>query len=273
VAWYNIVHIQPRGIVTTLGQSDVVRLLQFSLESLGHKATVTINGGPGGAVNILVGYERLPAQATLGKIKYIPYQLEQLGTGGHALSDDMRQVLSGAYAVWDYSQSNIEFLKAQGIVKTALLPLGFHEKLDTIRSENESIDVLCYGLMNARRLAVLDKLATYCVVKKLEFVYGEPRDAWIARSKIVLNIHHYLAKLGEQVRVSYLLNNGRCVVSEESAEDPLAKFCEVASYECLVETCIQLVQDRERRRKIADNGKKGFSQRSMIENLRRVLPV
>ena len=38
--------------------------------------------------------------------------------------------------------------------------------------------------------------------------YGEVRDRWIARSRVVLNIHFYDIKVAEQVRLSYLLNNG-----------------------------------------------------------------
>ena len=38
-------------------------------------------------------------------------------------------------------------------------------------------------------------------------LYGPPRDALIARSKIILNMHLYDAKVFEIVRVSYLLAN------------------------------------------------------------------
>ena len=40
---------------------------------------------------------------------------------------------------------------------------------------------------------------------------------WIARSKIVLNLHQYDAQVFEIVRVSYLLANRRAVVSERGA--------------------------------------------------------
>jgi hypothetical protein len=49
-------------------------------------------------------------------------------------------------------------------------------------------------------------------------VYGQARDALVARARIQLNVHYYEAKVFEVVRVSYLLANGRFVVSETGAD-------------------------------------------------------
>jgi hypothetical protein len=48
--------------------------------------------------------------------------------------------------------------------------------------------------------------------------YGEERDALIARARIVLNVHYYESKVFEVVRVSYLLANRKCVLSESGSD-------------------------------------------------------
>ena len=48
-------------------------------------------------------------------------------------------------------------------------------------------------------------------------LYGADRDALLARSKIVINMHQHDAQVFEIVRVSYLLANRRTVVSERGA--------------------------------------------------------
>ena len=84
-------------------------------------------------------------------------------------------------------------------------------------------------------------------------VYGAARDALIARSRVVLNIHFFEAKVFEIVRVSYLLGNGRAVVSERGAapeeEAPFEEAVAFADYDGLTRACLDLLEhDRERAR-------------------------
>ena len=51
-------------------------------------------------------------------------------------------------------------------------------------------------------------------VKSLFGVYGKERDAWIERSKLVINHHYYQSQIFEVVRVFYLLTNSVAVVGE-----------------------------------------------------------
>jgi hypothetical protein len=78
-------------------------------------------------------------------------------------------------------------------------------------------------------------------------VYGEQRDAIIARSKLVLNIHYYPAKIFEIVRISWLLANAVCVVSEDSPLDSALESVQdgivQAPYDRLVETCRKMIDD------------------------------
>jgi|SRR5579862_3466971 len=269
---FNIVRIQPRGQPASGAHADVARLLYHSFESLSHPVALQVNTCEVNAINILIGCERMATPAFSKDVRYIPYQLEQLARGGVAISSSMMTIMQGAMEVWDYDPSNIEVLKQIGIKSARLLPLGYHEKLMTIqRRADEDIDVLFYGLLNPRRQAIIDALKDKSTVKTLQFVYGEERDKWIARAKIVLNMHFYPAQIAEQVRVSYLLNNAKCVVSEQSDHDPLGHLCAVAPYDRLTETCMKLLADRDERERIIAAAHDGFRQMPMTGNLRAVL--
>ena len=88
----------------------------------------------------------------------------------------------------------------------------------------QDIDVLFCGSMNERRMQIIQALKDSTLFDKplviAQFVgYGAYRDKYIARSKIVLNMHYYTPGIFEIARVSYLLANKKCVVSEEGLGD------------------------------------------------------
>lgn len=176
------------------------------------------------------------------------YQAEQLRPeiiDRHEMGD-----LLLSRTVWDYSVHNVRFLVEYGCPRAALVPLGFAEHMRRIVAQEPDIDVLFYGLVNPRRQAILDALRTTDlrveIYDSTNPVWGEERDALIARSKIVLNIHYYEARIFEAFRVVYPLVNSRCVVSEDGL-DPVeglyrdaAVFC---PYDALVETCLRYAHD------------------------------
>ena len=87
------------------------------------------------------------------------------------------------------------------------------------RPSPEDIDVLFVGSVNERRLIVLKQLAAQGINVDARFnLYGAERDAFVARARIILNVHFYDARLFEIVRVSYLLANRKCVVSETGSD-------------------------------------------------------
>jgi hypothetical protein len=268
---FNIVHVQPPGIDATMGHHDIARLLFFSFESLGYEVTIRINKIDPKATNIIVGYERLASIPPVSVASCILYQLEQLGTREDSIPENIREIYRGAKEVWDYDPHNIEVLKSIGITNVKFLPLAYHQKLATIPRTLEDIDVLFYGIMTDRRRMIIEELRPKVRTLALEYVYGQDRDNWIARSKIVLNIHQYETQLAEQVRVSYLLNNAKCVVSEKSQWEPLGQWCALTPFEGLVDTCLTLVADNAQRERIITEAHEGYGRTSMVENLRKVL--
>ena len=95
------------------------------------------------------------------------------------------------FPVWDYSQANVDVLRAAGHQRVSHVPLGYVPELARVRAvPKQDIDVLFYGSRNERRNHVLAQLqARGLKVQALFGVYGEQRDQYIGRAKVVLNTH------------------------------------------------------------------------------------
>jgi hypothetical protein len=268
--------IQPRGYVHSLALLEVCQLLAAAFESLGWRARLTVNQLQAEALNVVLGYHLLtPEDAALfaGR-QVVVYQLEQATQRGQWLTAGRLALLRAASAVWDYSPENIALLRRSGISRVRELKLGYHPALRKIAQRPESekdIDALFYGSLNERRARLLGALKKRCHVKTLFGVYGEERDGWIARSRIVLNIHHYPSKILEQVRLSYLLNNECFVISEESQQNPFSDGIVAAPYERLAAECERYLPDPQARCAVAARGFRLIEQRPMTAELAPLL--
>src|SRR5262249_38294245 len=143
----------------------------------------------------------------------IVYNLDQATPAFLAKHQDYQAFLR-ELDVWDYSTQNIENLRHLSN-RIFHVPIGFDPVLERIpRAPRQTIDVLFYGSMTDRRKKVWDKLQdSGLAVQHLFGVYGQERDAFIARSKIILNLHHSEEQTNfEIVRVAYALNNRKAVV-------------------------------------------------------------
>ncbi|OBG34844.1 hypothetical protein A5673_21165, partial [Mycobacterium sp. E3198] len=204
------------------------------------------------------------------------YNLEQLGDDSPWMAMPEFVDLLRRYPHWDYSRANIERLAGLGLPRPTYVPIGYVPELTRIAPAPEDIDVLFYGMLSERRYAVLRDLRDRGLrVKWLSGALGASRDAWIARSKIVLNVHYWDAKIFEIARVSYLLANRRAVVSERGVDPELEHGLEsgvaFADYDELVERCVELVGDERARRKLAEQGYRAFSARDQAAIVDRAL--
>jgi hypothetical protein len=105
-------------------------------------------------------------------------------------------------------------------------------------------------------------------------VYGRERDELIARAKVVLNLHRLETNLFKIVRVSYLLTNSKAVVSEPSPD--LGGFCDavaVFSADTIIEGCLELVRNDEKRRQLERRGFEYFAGRGAAAILGQVVPA
>jgi len=85
------------------------------------------------------------------------------------------------------------------------------------------------------------------------------------RSKVVLSVHFYEAKIFEIVRVSYLLTNTKAVVAECGRIPWWIRACVRRihgwPYEGLVDACEKLVRDVNERQALAQRGYRIFAGR------------
>ena len=270
--------VSPAGYVHSAVFKEVALALCAGLKALGKTAHVLALTGPiidaGDSHWIVLGahlLERLPS-LELPRRRTI-YNFEAHGT---EMWNMMLPHAKAAPNVWDFSQQNVTEFEKLGISAT-FVPPGYSPELERIPQTNQDrdIDVLFYGSINDRRRKVLDELrAEELVVHNVEGLYGGERELLIARSKVVLNLHHYENPgLFESARVSYLLANEVCVISETGVgQDGYDQGAVCVPYDQLVSTCVRYVKNDAMREMRGRLGHELFkSTFDEIEILREVL--
>ncbi len=267
--------VSPHGYVHSRAFEDVALGLHYAFAELGGDAPlVTEPSNWRGRIPIVFGANLLPAEA----VNWLPrgtilVNLEQVSQDSSWINGNYVSLLR-QFRVLDYSERNRRGLVNLGIHHAGLLSVGYHEKLTRIRhAANKDIDVLFYGSVNERRHRLLLGLQSAGLnVVPLFGVYGAERDAAIARAKVVINIHHFDAQVFEIVRVSFLLANRVCVLTEGNAADPdiapYAAGMAVSSYDALIDRCLALVADATERERIAEAGfgiMRGISQAEILK--------
>ena len=272
---YHLAHIVPNPRMHGLnGYKDVIDTLQWGLDQLGYEVTYAINQISGEATNIIFGAQMIPA-ATLRLLPAdtIVYQLEQLRDN---TKPDYLYALR-TFNVWDYSKSNVEFLrKLSPACDVRLVPVGFAPVLErVVKLEAQDIDVLMYGAGGQERLSAIYALSQSGLVTVfVSGLYGAARDALIARAKLVLNVTLY-RRVFEIVRVSYLLANKKAVVTvvDPSADvrDEFKGAIQFSDPKSLVRDCEALVQDEDGRHALEGSGYSIFKQRDIRDILSAAL--
>lgn len=267
--------VQPSGYPHSEAFREVAQTLQAAAQTLGHDAVVTPQANLRGRTTIVLGPNLLARFPQPLPPTAILYNLEQAGDGPWFEPAVLQ--LFKKHAVWDYSERNARNLMAMGVPRPRVVPIGWHPVLERIKpAAREDIDVLFYGSTNPRRLRILEALSKAGARVEAAFgVYGAARDKLISRAKVVLNLHYFEAKVFEIVRVSYLLANGRAVVSERGAapeeEKPFDGAVRFARYDELVEACLELVKKPAARRELGENGRSVMRARPAARYLKEAL--
>lgn len=261
---YSICIVSPPGYHHAQVFQDVANGLQGGFTELGIKTPILRwpEQQPKGrgvflGVNVLPAYPKLqlPDNAII-------FNLEQVTTTSGWMGAQYIQMLQ-THEVWDYSQDNIAALTLHGVPNARYCGIGYSKTLEQIvpQRTKEDVDVLFYGSLFGRRIPILEAVeSTGLRVQKLFGVYGAERDQWIARSKVVLNLHAYETTTFEIVRCSYLWANKKCIISEPSTEIPLqvSDGLLIAHADSLPLICEKAATDAQLRTSIANIGYKKF---------------
>ena len=275
---FNVAFFVPPGYPGVQAFDEIGYTIQCALGRLGHDVIVSRNSFYATRINILFGghllglhhHAQLPARTII-------YNTEQLGSGAAVIRPHYRALLA-MRPVWDYSPANLEWLAREVPGACGVhAPISHVPELRRIaRAPVEDIDVIFYGEMNDRRERILQGLVSAGIdVTTVMNCFGPQRDALIARSKLVLNLHAHETRIFEIVRVSYLLANARCVVSElyaDTAIEPgLREAVAGAPADRLAETIRALLEDADARRALGERGQRIFSARDAVAMLRTCL--
>ena len=250
---YNICVIQPKGYPHSAAFAELAESICYSLRELGYDAQLRCNKLDSDGTNILIGCHLLDT-TFIGKFpkSTIVFNTEQIYNDTTRWNKIIFEWVRN-FPAWDYSERNIEKFHELGLTQVRHFCLGFQKELVRVKkSIPQDIDIVFYGCVNERRKKALEALkAAGYNVQALFSVYGKKRDEFIARSKIVLNLHMYNSQIFEIVRVYYLMINSKAVVAEVNPTthiDPcyLSGIC-AAGYDDLTAACGKLLQNEDLR--------------------------
>jgi hypothetical protein len=267
--------VSPLGYPHSQAFAEVAETLHHALRALGHDSVLSTRLDNRRRRHIVLGANLLPRWPQPLPEDSILYNLEQISADSPWLSPAYLDLLR-RHRVWDYSESNLRALAGHGITGE-LLPIGWMPQLERIAVEPlRDVDVLFYGSVGDRRRDVLMQIKQSGLrLASLFNVYGPERDRWIARSRLVINLHHYPACLFEAVRVSYLLGNGTCVVSERGSDATLehayAGAVAFSDYHTLLSTCQRVLADRAEQQRLREAGPALMRSRDLRPLLERCL--
>ena len=255
------------------GFAEVVELLQFSISDLGYECDV-VTELPADDRQLIVLAGHLLEQDVADQIpsSAIIYQFEQLP----AFFTPAYEGLLRRCKVWDYAERNLDYLESINIKHGVFVPLGFHPDLERISLAEKDTDLLFYGSMSPSRKSVIDEIERRGMgVKKLWGVYHTDRDAYLAKTKAVLNLHSFKAEIHEIARTFYCLNNKIPVVSECNATTymyPWLRYSMVLPlYQQIPSACEKFLADPKWQEDVGLAGYSALKSKAMIDTLAPLL--
>lgn len=239
--------IRPDGYHHVRAFDEVTEVVATGLSRLGFNVQRVDNSVSTDIPTIMFGGHLLGEDSLIQlPANTILYNLEQVDSQAPWIASPYARSMR-THEVWDFSETNVRRLHVLEFAKKLLwAPIGYVPELSRIPQAEEDIDILFYGSLNERRMRILDALRAtgLNVVYKFD-CYGTERDALIARSKVLLNIHFYESGIFEWIRVLYPLANKKPVVSEESlltsfdkGIDGVVRFAPLTE---LVDVCREMV--------------------------------
>lgn len=268
---YTVWVVSPREYAHSQAFTEVAWALRDGLIELGHAAAVATDP------SLLQGRTIVLGAHLFKHIDAVPlpedtiiFNTEQLGSDSSFVGTEYLDVLR-QFTVWDYSYKNLEYMAPQGITGWHC-EIGYMPCLTNITPQVETIDVVFCGSINPRRQKILAELKDAGVGIVPITGYAAWRNDYIARARIVLNMHHYDTGIFEIVRCSHSMANRKCIVSESGLdgrlESPYYDGVAFAEYENIVDRVKDLLAKPAMRASIAEDGYRLFSARSQTNILR-----
>jgi len=280
---FNIAYMGPEPLFHL--RRDFLLATKYGLESLGHDVTLSGLQLDTTRFNLVVGAYFLPS-AELKKIDVAGLRLAHVNTeviAGDMLNFNPRKVdFLGAYLpslragafVWDVIQDNLVEHARYGN-NAHFMRWGWHPKMeDIVHREPKDLDFYLFGMMSARRKAVVEGLFAkgFSGIADHTCPYFLRNDR-IARAKVNLNIvqeDQYTHV--NSFRICYLANNGAAILSE--AESDPANYLDLAHVVHGKENIAAALSDLvagDRWKRLGEEGLEKFRRVPMTQSLEALL--
>ncbi len=278
---FNLVRIVPDNGFYVHSQvfHEIEAAMFFSLQCLGHDVTNSVNDFVPGRRNIVFGMHHCPVDVVRHDIPKdtIIYSLEQMKDGPECIRWCRKY---RGLEVWDYSMRNAEVLRKAGVENIKHCKVGYVPEItyfERNKPQDRDIDILFYGCPTERRTHILKQFENN---PKLNFVhiqstYGDDRDEYIKRAKLVINLHNMNNQIFEIIRVSHLIQNKVPVLTERNPDTDFPAYMEgtvfESTYNRFVDTAYKLLKKPEELDAQAEKGLEIFKKSPMEEFLKEVL--
>jgi SAM-dependent methyltransferase len=251
----------------------------FTLQRMGYEVTNSVNEFRQDARNIVFGMHHCPVDMVRHDVpkNTIIYSLEQMRDSPECLRWCRKY---RGLEVWDYSMRNSNILRKAGVDNIKHVQIGYVPEISYFernKPEERDIDILAYMYTSDRRIKILNQFAENKNINFVHFhsVYGDDRDAYIKRAKLVINLHNHENKIFEMVRVSHLIQNKVPVLCERSSETDFPDYMEgtvfTTTYENFVEKAYELLKNPQELDLQAEKGLDIFKKTPMENFIREAL--
>lgn len=278
---FNLVRIVPDNGFYVHAQvfHEIEAAMFFSLQRLGYDVTNSVNDFIPDRRNIVFGMHHCPVDVVRHDIPKdtIIYSLEQMRDEPECLRWCRKY---RGLEVWDYSMRNVEVLRKVGVENIKHCKVGYVPEISYFernKPEDRDIDILAYLSPSPRRTRIMEQFANN---KKINFVaiqsvYGEERDNYIKRAKLVINLHNHNNEIFEIIRVSHLIQNQVPVLCERNDNTDFPEYMEgsvfTSTYNRFVDTAYKLLKKPEELDEQAEKGLEIFKKSPMELFLKEVL--
>jgi len=149
--------------------------------------------------------------------RYVSFQIEQL-TSNHFNNKKLMQ-LKGAESIWEFSIINTlkykDYIQYDKILFTIVPYCEMYQNI-YYNFDNCEYDILFYGIVNDRRVKIINELSKKYKVFFKSNLFGKEKEEYIKKSKIILNLHYYNFASLETTRINECLQYNKLILSENT---------------------------------------------------------
>lgn len=258
---------------------EIEAAMFFTLQRMGYEVTNSVNEFKTGARNIVFGMHHCPVDVVRHDIPKdtIIYSLEQMRDSPECIRWCRKY---RGLEVWDYSMRNTDVLRKAGVENIKHCKIGYVPEItyfERNKPGERDIDILAYMSPSPRRTVVMDIFEKDPKINfvAINSVYGDDRDEYIKRAKLVINLHNHDNQIFEMVRVSHLIQNKVPVLCERNSYTDFPEYMEgtvfTAPYEQFISKAYEIIRNPNELDAQAEKGLEIFKKSPMENFLKEVL--